>query len=218
MKLLITGCEYSGTTTLTKAICEWGESTIGGQWGDGHDHFNVPHLSHPPDLTPEEQAQILALSPRVMEIFQRYNIEYHLQPSLMHAPHHILMGMHIDEAVYAPQYYGYGREGEYAARSEFARHVEERIMRYAPDFVHVLVKASPEVIAARMQQEPHVNPVLKEQDVELVLRRFEEEYEASRIRNKVAIDTSTSTVQESLDEFVRKIEPFITDADKAGVQ
>lgn len=66
-------CEYTGVTTLTKAINRWGEETIGGQMGDGHDHFKVPHLAHE-SLTSAEQSQILALSPRVKEIFQRYNI------------------------------------------------------------------------------------------------------------------------------------------------
>ena len=37
---------------------------------------------------------------------------------------------------------------------------------------------------------------------------------SSLIGNKFAIDTSTATVEESLQELVRKLQPFITDADR----
>ena len=217
MRLLMTGCEYAGVRTLTRAISEWGENTIGGQMGDGHHHFRVPHLAHPPDLTEEEQQNILALSRRVLEIFQRYNVEYHLQSSLMRAQHHIVIGMHIDEAVYAPLYYGYGREGEYAGRVVYARYVEDRINKEIPDLVHVLVKASPEVIAARMKEDPHDNGVLKEKDIELVLGRFEEEYERPKMANKITIETTSATVEESLAEFVQKVQPFLSEVDRTAI-
>ena len=216
MRLLMTGCEYAGVTTLTMAIKEWAEAAMGGEIGDGHDHFKVPHLAHG-ELTAEEQDQVLALSPHLKEIFQRYNMEYHMQPSFFDAQHHVLIGMHIDDAVYAPIYYGYGAPGEYAARSDFARHMEERLVGFAPDFIHVLVTASPEVIAARMDKDPHQNPVVPERDIPLVLRRFEEEFDASTIRNKITIDTNSATVEESLAEFVEKVEPFLNDRDRTAM-
>lgn len=216
MRLLMTGCEYAGVTTLTKAIKEWGEGVIGGELGDGHDHFKVPHLAHG-ELTSEEQDQVLALSPHLKEIFQRYNIEYHLQPSFFDDQHHVLIGMHIDDAVYAPIYYGYGAPGEYAARSDFARHVESVLIGYAPDFIHVLVKASPAVIASRMDKDPHQNPVVPKKDIEMVLGRFEEEFEASTMLNKITIDTSLATVEESLAEFVEKAVPFLNDRDRTAM-
>jgi len=217
MKLVLTGCEYAGVTTLMKSIAQWGKTVMGVELGDGHNHFKVPHLSHQPDLTDEEQANILAMSPRVKEIFQRYNIEYHLQPGLVQAPNHIVIGMHIDEAVYAPLYYGYGEPGAYAERVAFARHTEERLLELAPGFVHVLVKASPEVIARRMKEAPHQNAVLREKDIDFVLREFEKEYERTLIKNKFAIDTSTATAEESFAEFLQKYEPFFSDSDRITI-
>ncbi len=216
MRLLMTGCEYAGVTTLTMAIKEWAEGAMGGEIGDGHDHFQVPHLAHG-ELTAEEQNQVLALSPHLKEIFQRYNMEYHMQPSFFDAQHHVLIGMHIDEAVYAPIYYSYGAPGEYAARSDFARHMEERLVGYAPDFIHVLVKASPEVIASRMDENPHQNPVVPKKDIKKILSRFEEEFEASTMLNKITIDTSSATVDESLADFIQKVAPVLNDRDRTAM-
>lgn len=246
MRLVVTGCEYSGTTTLSHAIAQWMEANFvedrhPAYWGF-HDHFKIPHLSHPPDadeaecmrllklpsdtpeadrtrdgLSEEEQDQLVALSPKLKEMFQRYHIEYHLQSAFYGDDDHNMVGFHIDEAVYAPLYYGYGGEGQYAEREAYARSVEQKILAMAPDTVHVLVKASPGVIAMRMKETPHANAVLQERDIEYVLGRFQEEYERSTLPNKLSIDTSTATVQESLEEFVRKMGEFFTDADRARI-
>jgi hypothetical protein len=247
MHLVLTGCEYSGTTTMDHAIAQWCEKAFGeerhpGYWG-AHDHFKIPHVSHPPDLgeagarrlldlppgapgsdltrdglTDEEQQEFLALSPKLKEMFQRFNIEYHLQPAFyQQSPDHNVVGMPIDEAVYAPLYFGYGGKGQYADREEMARHVEKRMLELAPGTVHILLKCTPEVIRRRMKEDPHKNAVLQDKDVELVLQRFEEEYERSVIKNKFSIDTSTATVKECLAEFVEKIEPLLTAADRRRI-
>ena len=77
MEILLTGIEYSGTTTLAKALEEWYEKETGDSWGF-HDHFKVPHVIHAA-LTEEEQRLVLALSPRIKEAVQRHQIEYHVQ-------------------------------------------------------------------------------------------------------------------------------------------
>ena len=87
MRLILVGCEYSGTTTLAEAISEWAKEVMGGGFGF-HDHWKIPHVSHPPGLTAEEQEQFMALSPNLKEMFQRYHIEYHLSPSFYGDPHH----------------------------------------------------------------------------------------------------------------------------------
>ena len=97
MRLIIAGCEYSGTTTLANAIGEWAEQTLGGRPGI-HDHFKGPPEK---GLTAEEEAQFEALGPRPHEMFQRYQIEYHLQPGFFAYPDHVLVGMHLEDAVYA---------------------------------------------------------------------------------------------------------------------
>ena len=131
----MSGCEYAGTTTLGLAISGWVENTLGADFGF-HDHFKIPHVSHPPGdskeendkayadwsagkgpdptrmgLTTDEQELFLALTPNLQEMFQRYHLDYHLQPSFYAAPHHNVIGMHVEEAVYAPLYYGYGGPG-----------------------------------------------------------------------------------------------------------
>ena len=246
MYLVVTGCEYAGTTTLSHAIAQWMEATFSDErhpsYWSFHDHFKIPHVSHQPGadeaecmrllklnsglpeadqtrdgLSGDEQRQVLALSPKLMEMFQRFNIEYHLQSDFYKTPDHSVVGMHIDEAVYAPLYYGYGGEGQYAERETYARAVERKIMNLAPDTVHILVKASPGTIAGRMKENPHQNAVLQGKDIEHVLARFQEEYERSTLANKLSIDTTNATVQESLEEFVGKMEEFFTDADRERI-
>ena len=241
MRLVISGCEYSGTSTLGYAISKWAEDVIGGSFGF-HDHWKIPHVSHPsgggkeendrmfvdwaagkgPDptttgLTAEEQKLFLALTPNMMEMFTRYHMDYHVQPSFFNDAHHNLIGMHVDEAVYAPMYFGYGGRGEYADRAAMAPHMEERILEMAPDAVNILVTASPEVIRTRMNEGPHENGLVQEKDVDQVLERFQEEYDRSLLSNKFTIDTTTASVEESLAEFVEQIEPLLTDADRTRI-
>ena len=130
---------------------------------------------------------------------------------------HLVVGMHIDEAVYSSLYYGYGGEGEFGDRIRTARSIEKRMVELAPDTVHVLLTCAPEVIRKRMKQAPHVNGLVQDKDVELVLRRFEEEYERSLINNKFTIDTSTATVEECVAEFLEKYQPFMTVADRTRI-
>ena len=40
-----------------------------------HDHYSFPHTSgHGHEMTPEEQAQMLALAPTLKEMVQRHNL------------------------------------------------------------------------------------------------------------------------------------------------
>ena len=56
--------------------------------------------------------------------------------------------------------------------------------------------------------------VVEDKDVEHVLARFEEEFEASRIKNKLVFDTTSVTLQETMAEFVEKVTPLLSDADR----
>ena len=239
MHLVLIGCEYSGTSTLAWAISNWAKEALGVDSFGFHDHWKIPHLNHPPAETPEEsdaafqawaegrgedptmmgyddeeQTLLLALTPKQKEAFQRYHMEYHVSTSFYSYDHHNVVGMHIDEAVYAGLYYGYGGDGEYADRKQFARHVEETMVERAPDTVLVLCQASPDVIRRRMKENPHPNAVVQDKDVEFVIKRFEEEYELSRFENKITVDTGSQSIEDSLSEFVSKFEPFMTDPDR----
>ena len=89
----------------------------------------------------------------------------------------------------------------------------ENFKKYAPETVLVHVKAAPEVIRSRMQKNPHTHQVIKDKDIEHILSRFEEEVFNS-ILNKIELDTSTSTVQEVVDDFTEKIVPYLTIEDQ----
>ena len=69
---------------------------------------------------------------------------------------HVLVGYHIEDAVYGPMYFSYGLEDEPQGgpRSRYARTIEATFMERAPDTALVLVKAAPEVIARRMKEGP----------------------------------------------------------------
>ena len=58
---------------------------------------------------------------------------------------------------------------------------------------------------------------MKEPDIQEVLGAFEREYEISVIKNKLSLDTSESTVEESLKEFKVKFEAFITMEDRTRI-
>ena len=47
MRLMLAGCEYSGTTTLSCAIAKWARENMGERIGF-HDHWKLPHINHPP--------------------------------------------------------------------------------------------------------------------------------------------------------------------------
>jgi hypothetical protein len=69
-----------------------------------------------------------------------------------------------------------------------------------------------------MKTTPHTRTVLKEEDIQSVLDEFDEEFRNSFIRNKLTIDTSESTIDESLQEFVTNIGPFLSDKDRLRIQ
>ena len=123
------------------------------------------------------------------------------------------IGLYFEELVYAPLYYGYGGDGEMGDRREISGMLEQRITRFRPDAVLILVHARPEVIRKRMEENPHSYPVVPAGDVEHIMRRFAEEYDNSLIRQKFSLDTSDATVAESVAEFADKIQRYLTEDD-----
>ena len=215
MRIVIVGCEYSGTTTLAFKIREWIHDEIGGCVNLVHDHFKFPYtVTHEPEYSPvpvdftiEEQEQILALSPRTKEAIMRHNVVYHAT-GLSGKTDKIVIGLHIEDAIYGELYF------EYEPRRHFMDAIENRILDTGTDVVLCHVTATPEVIRNRMAENPHPNGILKDKDVELVLERFREEFERSRLRHKIELDTSDATVEETMMDFVRKVAPHFTDHDR----
>ena len=212
MKLILVGCEYTGKTTLVGGVQDWIEANMGDKAGV-HDHFTIPYIAHR-DMSDEERQQVLGLSPGLKEEFQRYMIIYHLQSGFLTMPHHLLVGFHIEEAVYAPRYFGYGRPGEYSERTGLARSVEKDLLAVAPETVLVLLRASAEVIRGRMKEQTRPHGLVKEGEVEQVLELFEEQYDKTMIRKKFALDTSDTTVEETLAQFVEQVRPHLTESDR----
>ena len=104
------------------------------------------------ELVPEAQESLLKVHPQVLEMFQRYMIEYHVSQGFYSNADHNLMGLVIEEAVYAPLYYGYGGKDSAAPerspegqRTQMARMIEETMVERGPGSVLVLFKAAPEV-------------------------------------------------------------------------
>ena len=224
MNIILVGCEFCGKTTLASEIEEWSEHTLGGS-SHFHDHFTIPST----ELMGEAAEEYRNAHPQIKEMFQRFMMAYHISPLFYGHPSHNLMGLHIEEAVYAPLYYGYGGKDSRAPgrspegqRTKLARQMEEEILERAPETVLVLMKASSDVIKRRMRTSPSpkrelgepTRGVVREHDVEFVLKRFEEEFEASLLKNKIVLDTTTTTVKETLEEFVEKVQSFLTESDR----
>ena len=214
MYLILIGCEYAGTTTLAHAINEWTKESMGTEFKLIHDHYKLPDTKpHGIELTPDEIAAFQRLSPRLTEVIQRHNLYYHTPWESGAEDNFMGIGLYFEELIYAPLYYAYGGRGEMGDRGLIARILEQRITRFRPDAVLILVQAAPEAIRQRMAESPHPYPVVPDGDVEHIIQRFEEEYEHSLIRHKFTLDTSNATVAESVAEFADKIHPYLTDGD-----
>ena len=174
MRLIISGCEYVGKTTLANALKEW-ERDHGFHF-HMDDHFTVPDNSL---RTEEEKEAHLALPPMNKERFQRFQIYYHLHLMQMYDDV-IEVGFHSEEAVYGPRYYYPGGK----LSQDYHRQVEKEM---PGDTLYAFLWARPDVIRARMQAAPHPYPVVKPDEVEEVQGLFEKEFAASWLKRKFRI-------------------------------
>lgn len=187
MRAIVVGCEYTGVTTLIEGLMAWGHER------DIHhhldDHFTIPDRQH---LPAEDRETMANLSPTLKERFQRMQLIYHIR--LLNRMEHILLGgFHIEEAIYGPLYYYPGRE---------AAHVRESEEEMPEDAILAHLTASPEVIQARMEADPHDYSLIKPEDIPTLLSRFQEEFDASLIKRKIQIDTSDLTANQLLQTFL----------------
>ncbi len=191
MRIIAIGCEYTGKTTLFDGLMKWGD-----QRGIHHhldDHFSIPDCQML--RTGDDQKIMLGLPETIKERFQRFQVAYHVR--LINKYEHILLGgFHIEEAIYGPRYY-YPKIGRLA---ETPRAWE---VDMPSDTILVHLKASPEVIAARMKQAPHQYPIIKKKDISDILNEFQQEYRATWIKRKFEIDTSNLSPEELLEIFLK---------------
>jgi hypothetical protein len=225
------GIEYAGKHTLGVEISRWWAQQTGGEFKEPpdfafHDHFTVPHVVHAMghedhrDLT---EKQVLGMNPGLMEHYQRYQIFNKLTPGYIEMPDLFLLDWYYSDAVYAPLYYGYGGPGQYADRRRMARGLDRDVLSLMPDMVLVLMKASPDAIVTRIEsgESPfprrHTDTLFKARDAEVVLERFDEQYEESLIVRKFVIDTTVLTVEDSLLQFKANIVQYLTSEDRLRV-
>ena len=218
MRLILAGCEYSGTTTLSQSIDDWMQENMGCRFSLIHDHWKIPHTSgHPDDTTEDEQNWLLNATPKIMEMHQRHSIYYHIQPATWEMPDWMAIGLHIDDSVYGPMYFGYGLPDTRHDRRIDMHRMERSMLRFAQDLVLVNVTASPNTIRERMETSPHPNQIVKKDEVEKVMSKFDELVNWSLIPNKITVDTTSKTKDESLQEFMKFIRPFLSDTDRSRI-
>ena len=241
MRLILIGCEYSGGSTMARAIGEWLLRERAATAVRVHDHWVYPYIADqdpstcfilgPGGIVPEKwryrsgygnsalseerAADVRALKPWLLEQMQRALVWRHMHHSVTgeDVSDSIQVGLYYAEAVYAPLYYGYGRDA-FSDRRRRAREWDRALLEFAPETVLVLLRASPEAIRERMRAAPRPDGVPREEDVERVIDLFEEQYASTELKHKLAIRTSGVTVAESVAEFAGKISPFLTDEDR----
>ena len=241
MRLILIGCEYSGGSTMARAIGEWLLQERAATAVRIHDHWVYPYIADqdpstcfivgPGGIVPETwrytsaygnaaqseewASDVRTLKPWLLEQMQRALIWRHMHHTVIRedASDSIQVGLHYAEAVYAPLYYGYGRD-TFSDRRRRAREWDRALLEYAPETVLVLLRASPEAIRERMRVAPRPDGVPREEDIERVIDLFEEQYASTELKHKLAIRTSGVTVAESVAEFAGKVEPFLTEEDR----
>ena len=229
MRILMVGCEYTGTTTLAVEISKWIERVVGGVIHGGlafHDHFKGVEAGHigtegPKELSEEDLKDYFSWSDRHRQSYKHYLMTYHVQETFIKVdPHHLMIGMHIDDEIFGMRYLGYDEGGKPGFFRLMSIHTESKIMEHGPDTILMLVKASPEVVRKRMRDNPHPHGMLKDGDVEDVLAQFEDLYEKSNVGvlgRRFILDTSNATIEETMAEFVEKITPHLSRTDQLRI-
>jgi len=194
--LVVIGCEYVGKTAFAEKLMEWGAP----RGFDFHldDHFTIPDAS----LSKEDRDTMLGLSPAFKERFQRFQAIYHVRLFTLYRDM-LELGFYSEDTVYGPLYYGFGPG--FLAVSQ-GRELEKELPK---ETIIVLLTASEDAIAERMDADPHEYQVIKKEDIPMLLERFEEEFTASTIHSKISIDTTDKTPDQVLDEFLRQAMPFL---------
>lgn len=224
MKVILAGIEYVGSTTISRMLSDWKLKNMGEPFFLGliHDHSKLPHTSgHPDDTTLEEQKQILNLSPKLKEMYHRYGMYYHLHHYVQEDD--LSVGFHIEEAVYARRYYGYGLDGEQFDRNNVFVSIENRIKQITTDpIITVHMVASPDIIESRMyalkDHPEHTNSPLQVEDIEDVMADYQYFISKSDIGPVVKVDTSIDSPEDTLEKVVTLLDPYFTKTDLERIE
>jgi len=184
----------------------------------GSDHWSVVGKKSHDQLTNEDEAQILALRPTILEQLQRHNIWRHLHHGLFQNEDLLFINHYYADAVYAPLYYGYGTAGSFADRRDRARAWDSELLTSGPNITLVLVRADPQIVKDRLKDAPRASGILKSADIDHVINRFDEEYDHSLLPRKFLLDTSDSSPQSTFQTFIDNIQPFLTKHDRKRLE
>ncbi|MEE8045808.1 MAG: hypothetical protein V3T49_03100, partial [Dehalococcoidia bacterium] len=141
------------------------------------------------------------------------SLYYHVQAGTFSHDDGMVIGGAIEDGVYGPMYFGYGGPGHRLDRETVQHQWEGTILKFTEDTVLVHVTADTDVINQRMNDDPHVNMVISESDVDKVKTRFSELVDWSILKHKIVVDNS-GKIEDTLADFVAKIEPYLTDNDR----
>ena len=180
-----------------------------------------PHAVDIETETSAAEQQILGLTPKLKEMYHRYHIYYHV--------HHyrgaddLSVGFHIEEAIYARMYYGYGLAGSQYDRDVITEQIETRLKQISEDpIIIVHMTATPAVLARRMTElkdsPEHTNSPVKESAFPAILERFKAGVARSTIGPKIHVDTSTASPDDTLAEIVDALQPHLTDFDRERIE
>jgi hypothetical protein len=155
------------------------------------DHFTIPDSS----MSKEDRDTMLTLSPQFKERFQRFQAVYHIRV-MNQSRDSLQVGFYFEDAIYGPLYYGYDSQ---AVAIGHGRELEKEL---PCDTILVLLTASPEVIANRMDADTHEYQVIKRDDIPSLLEKFYQEFQSSTIHAKIQINTNELPPEEVLEKFL----------------
>lgn len=149
---------------------------------------------------------------------QRHSLYYHAQVGTFEGhDDEMVIGGAIEDGVYGPMFFGYGGPDHRLNRETVQHQLEKTILHFTDETVLVHVTAETDVIAQRLRDDPHESMVISESDIDRVKKRFAELVEWSVLDKKIHVDNS-GAIEDTMAQFVEKIEPYLTDIDRSRMK
>ena len=224
MFIILVGCEYSGTSTISKSLKPELKKILGSEF-DIHDHWKLPNIECYPQyskqyvLNKTDKSHISQFTPKLKEMLQRQSLVYHL-PEPKVSIDKIYVGYHFDDTVYAPIYFDYGgpKEPQGGPRTKYARYIEKEIIKSYPDTILIHLTASKESILERMKNTPHENQIIAQGDIDLITEQFQLEFDKSLLQNKITIDNTGQSIKQTTSVVMEGILSYCTPEDLARLR
>jgi RNase adaptor protein for sRNA GlmZ degradation len=116
----------------------------------------------------------------------------------------IEVGFYSEDAIYGPLYYDFRKDSGAVSQG---RALEKELPK---NTILLLLTATKESIVQRMESSPHEYQVIRKEDIPMLLKKFEEEFNASTIHAKIKIDTSKMSQEQVLLKFFELARPHLT--------